>query len=282
MEDNREEQAASEDNKVPKREILVLKGENKFPSKEQLAGSGLTKSLSGSTNERTALSNRWLDCMDKFADEIQNVEVPRDIQDGILKKDITVALIDDGADLYVESLRGKVIGGDSFDRPYPHENGPSPYYNSSTGHGTVMADMIFRVCPMTKLFVYKLETYTSINPTTQKSDQISADSAALVCFVFSLMRCTALANYDPPKAIRAAVDQNVDIISISWTIKETKDNHDGIAALRDAVNLALGKGILFFCSAADAGAIVENEYPWDCDQRRIFRIGAAFADGRSK
>lgn len=178
------EQEINENEKVPKRKILVYRGEENALSSEQLVQTGPSKT-SSSTNERNLQSNRWLDCMDKFADEIQNVKVPF-TDNLILKNDIKVALIDDGADPYVESLRGKINGGESFDRGYPHENGPSPYYTSSKGHGTVMADMICRVCPMAKLYVYKLETHSTTNlaTQTQTNDQISAESAAMVCLIF--------------------------------------------------------------------------------------------------
>lgn len=134
-------------------------------------------------NERNLQSNRWLECMDKFADEIQNIKLPSDIDSAELRRDIKVALIDDGVDPEVESLRGKIKGGESFDRGSTYENGPSPYYSSSKGNGTVMAEMICRVCPMAKLYIYKLETYSSINSPTlfQTAGQISAESATLVC-----------------------------------------------------------------------------------------------------
>jgi hypothetical protein len=176
--------APKEDHKAARRKILVYRSEENVPNSEQLVQSdGPTKTLSN-TNERNLQSNRWLDCMDKFADEIQSIKVPS-TDNVILKNDIKVALIDDGVDPYVESLRGKIRGGETFDRGYPHENGPSPYYTSSRSHGTVMADMICRVCPMAKLYVYKLETHSSINlaTQTQSHDQISAESAALVCLI---------------------------------------------------------------------------------------------------
>lgn len=72
----------------------------------------------------------------------------------------------------------------------------------------------------------------------------------------------------------------MDIISISWTVKETVENRDGVNTFRQAIKDALDAGILLFCAAADTGAIAEVEYPWSFDQRRIFRIGAATADGR--
>ena len=170
------------DAQPPKRKILVYKGEVNTPNSEHLVQSGPSKTANNA-NELNSQSNRWLDTMDKFADEIQNVKIPSNIDNALLKADIKVALIDDGADPYVESLRGKIRGGESFDRGYPYENGPSPYYVSSNHHGTVMADMICRVCPMAKLYVYKLETQPAINTSTQTAtqDQISAESAALVC-----------------------------------------------------------------------------------------------------
>ena len=67
---------------------------------------------------------------------------------------------------------------------------------------------------------------------------------------------------------------------MSWTVRDTEDNREAINSLRDAIKDALHEGILLFCAAADTGAIGETEYPWSYDQNRIFRIGAATADGR--
>ena len=168
------------EDKPAKRKILVYAREVNVPDSERLvqAGAKVNASL---TNERNQQSHRWLDCMDRFADEIQNVDVPP-TDNELLKNDIKVALIDDGVDLYAETLRGKVRGGESFDRGGLRENGPSPFYTSATGHGTVMADMICRVCPVAKLYVYKLETHAAVNPTTgaRTHEQISVESATAV------------------------------------------------------------------------------------------------------
>jgi hypothetical protein len=67
---------------------------------------------------------------------------------------------------------------------------------------------------------------------------------------------------------------------MSWTVKETDYNRKGISELREAIKIALDAGILLFCAAADTGAVTEIEYPWSYDRSRIFRIGAATADGR--
>lgn len=134
------------------------------------------------TNQRNLSAHKWLNCMDKFADEIQNVQVPPSTQKE-LQKEITVALIDDGVNIDIPTVAGKVIGGATFDRGEPDENGPSPYFVSSGGHGTVMADMICRVCPTMKLYVFKLETHLVQDPIAegQTHNQIVAQSAAQVC-----------------------------------------------------------------------------------------------------
>ncbi|KAK0610002.1 hypothetical protein B0T17DRAFT_658553 [Bombardia bombarda] len=238
------------------RKILIYSIQDNVPDSEHLVhANDPAKPLH--TSERGM--HKWLDCMDKFADEIQGVAVP-DTAEELLRKDITIALIDDGVNPETESLRGKVIGGDTFDRGFPHDNGPSPYYVSSRGHGTVMADMICRVFPLAKLYVLKLEAHESPEAIDGHRNEISAQSAAL--------------------AVDAAVDKKVDVISMSWTVKMTNENKEGIASLRSAVLRALDQGILIFCAAGDTGAIIDSEFPYSIDTTRIFRIGAAMADGR--
>lgn len=117
------------DSKVSQRKILVYTDKENDQNSEQLVSGASTKTLAN-TNDRNLQSHRWLECMDNFADEIQNLRVSGDKYSGDLKREIKVALIDDGADPEVQSLRGKIKGGESFDRGNPHENGPSPYYTS--------------------------------------------------------------------------------------------------------------------------------------------------------
>ncbi len=167
---------------VPMRTITVDPVEETIPNGDRNSQLGTrTKSLS-TVNQRNLSSHKWLNCMDKFADEFQNVQVPNTDQEA-LRKEITVALIDDGVNIDIPTIAGKVIGGATFDRGYPDENGPSPYFVSSAGHGTVMADMICRICPMAKLCVFKLETHLSgdILAEGQGHNQIVAKSAAQVC-----------------------------------------------------------------------------------------------------
>ncbi|PYH90812.1 hypothetical protein BO71DRAFT_386856 [Aspergillus ellipticus CBS 707.79] len=245
--------AAVNGDQLRRREPIIV-CEEKDPISKQPTSPAGPGSIPMNADQRRVQPNRWLSCIDRFADEIQNVKVPR-TETEALKSDIKVAIIDDGVDIHIQSLQGKVIGGQSFDQACLDGNGPSPYYSSSGGHGTIMADMVCRVCPNAKVFACKLESHT--NPGSRR--QISAQSAAM--------------------AVMAAVQQKVDIISMSWTLRESENTQAGIDALREAIRAALDANILLFGSASDAGAVTEIEYPCFYD-RRVFRIGAAMADGR--
>jgi hypothetical protein len=205
------------------------------------------------TMGRDLQSHRWLDCMNAFADLIQNVELRTDEPE--LKDPIIVALIDDGVNNCHPALRSKIHGGVSFHRGLG-DNMPVPYYVTSTGHGTVMATMITRICPTAKLQVLKLDTYQSEDGVPQ----ITAKSAA--------------------QAVEAAVARKVHIISMSWTIQETPENGDDIRRLDKALRTAYDNNIIMFCSASDRGAHPDLDYPARFNVKNIFRIGAATADGR--
>ncbi|GLA21359.1 hypothetical protein AnigIFM62618_010666 [Aspergillus niger] len=239
----------------PRNQIVVRKSEIGIIPNKRPKDTASSANVSIDLRKRRIQPNRWLDCVDRFADELQNVKVPPTDMP-MLKEIIKVGVIDDGVDIHIESLQGKVIGGESFDRTYLDGNGTSPYYISGGGHGTMMADMICRVCPTARLYVCKLEMHPDPDGGGR---QISAESAAM--------------------AVMAAVRQKVDIISMSWTIQETEDNQSSITALQDAIRAALDAKILLFGAASDKGAVTEIEYPCFFD-RRIFRIGASTADGR--
>lgn len=78
-----------------------------------------------------------------------------------LKKEVRVALIDDGADFMHKPI-GNILEkkGRSFDigrGGLDHSRGPSPFHGSTTGHGTCMAYTTGRVCPQVKIYVIKLD-----------------------------------------------------------------------------------------------------------------------------
>ncbi|KAI9793750.1 MAG: hypothetical protein M1833_000696 [Piccolia ochrophora] len=195
--------------------------------------------------------HRWLECMDEFADFIQNVEPPRQ-----LYEPITIALIDDGVDINELSLHDKIVGGRSFSQRKGFLNASRPYYVTNGGHGTVMGSLICRVCPRAKLFILKLDEYIS----DQSRRQITASSAA--------------------KAVRAAIERKVHIISMSWTIERTKHNVKDIADLEAAIEAAAKAGILMFCAANDQGISRDESFPSACGgTKHLFKIGAAEASG---
>jgi hypothetical protein len=121
--------------------------------------------------------------MDKFADTIQNVwasvlrpESVRESLPAALQEPVEIALIDDGVDNSHTSLLKKISGGKSHDFGYEKDGQIRPYWVSGGGHGTVMARMISRVCPIAKLYVIRVETHT----TKDLKQHINGPSAASV------------------------------------------------------------------------------------------------------
>ncbi|KAF4633297.1 hypothetical protein G7Y89_g4816 [Cudoniella acicularis] len=201
--------------------------------------------------EKSELSGEMLTCMNEFADFIQNVESPLPLQEPV-----TIALIDDGVDINEQSLHSKIIGGRSFCQRDRFQNLSKPYYVTSGGHGTVMASLICRVCPNAQLFVVKLDNYVG----ESSKRRITAKSAA--------------------KAVRAAVDKNVHIISMSWTIERTAQNAADIQDLEAAIEAAARAGILMSCAANDQGITRDQSFPAACGgTKHLFKIGAAEASG---
>jgi len=186
--------------------------------------------------------------MDDFASLLDKLESLESLE---LEEPITVALIDDGIDMDDTILRPhNIVSGRSFCSHDTEQ--PRPYYLSSGGHGTAMASLICRVCPKVRLYVLKLDEYGS----KPGKRQITAKSAA--------------------KAVRAAIDKGVHIISMSWSIEPTAND---IRELGDAIVLAAKEGILMFCAATDEGAYRDRTYPAASSTKELFKIGAAEASG---
>ena len=123
--------------------------------------------------------------MDEFATFIQNVDLDTSRLNGIEPRPIVVALIDDGLDINEQSVVDKVIGGRSFRN---QNNLNAPYWATSGFHGTVMASLICRVCPMVQLYVLRLDEYSAKE---QGKRQITAKSAEKVRSTpVSIFHCT--------------------------------------------------------------------------------------------
>lgn len=232
--------------------------------KRELGAASVTSKLKEESEQGFAEQD-WLKCMDQFADIIEMLE--RD------KKETTpikVALIDDGVKSSYARLDDSIERGDSWvHQPNPSQrrskHGYSQNYNTSAhGHGTVMAYYICRMCPGVRLYVAKL------NPEPKHGD---GSGRALVSFSIE----------STVEAIKWAVAEKVDIISMSWAIeeKEMDDQTNRMSALRDAIKLAADSNILLFCANPDKGAgYPENKsYPKQLDTSRVFCIGAATQDG---
>jgi hypothetical protein len=128
-------------------------------------------------------SHRWLDSTMEFASEMvpfwnhtvngflewrKNMGTPERVE-----KDVVIALIDDGVDRLDTAFTNQVLDGKSFDF---HDEKLRPPFSSARGHGTVMASMILRICPMAKVYPIRLKMYETPNG----NNTIDANYAAQV------------------------------------------------------------------------------------------------------
>ncbi|KKO96893.1 hypothetical protein THAR02_11002 [Trichoderma harzianum] len=153
------------------------------------------------------------------------------------ESDVVVALINDGVDRLDNTLSGQILEGKSFDY---HDGQVRPPFSSARGHGTVMASMILRICPMAKIYLIRLKTYD---------------------------------------AIEAALAKNATIISMSWTLPKSSAENETKDELHEILEVAVKRKVIMFCSSPDAGKFTELDYPSGPWRSRFFRIGAARADG---
>ncbi|KAF5700339.1 intracellular serine protease [Fusarium mundagurra] len=106
---------------------------------------------------------------------------------------VKIAIIDNGIDASLIRLRGKIAAGMSFYSSNSSTDAMSPYFVPSGKSGTVMAMLICEICPQVSLYIAKVDQHAIRN----------AQSTA--------------------KAIRWAMDCNVDIISVSCIPEDTSD-----------------------------------------------------------
>ncbi|RGP62914.1 intracellular serine protease [Fusarium sporotrichioides] len=206
--------------------------------------------------------DRWLRCVDDFAgamapyweDTVANFLKIRQNSGTAerVESDVVVALIDDGVDKFEIGRPSQVLEGKSFDF---HDERVNPPYLSAQGHGTEMASMILRVCPMAKVYPIRMKTYRSADG----KSTIDAGYAA--------------------RSIQAALDKKATIISMSWTlpIKNEKDHMKN--ELHAVLKKAVENGVLMFCSAPDKGKFTDLDYPSGPWPNSFFRIGAAYSNG---
>ena len=112
----------------------------------------------------------WHTTIDRFLEMNQNMGTAERVE-----KPVTIALIDDGVDKFEIDQPNQILEGKSFDF---HDERVNPPYLSANGHGTTMAQMILRVCPMAKIYPIRLKTFNDPNG----NFTIHADYAARVRF----------------------------------------------------------------------------------------------------
>ncbi|KAK7990197.1 NAD(P)-binding protein [Apiospora arundinis] len=166
---------------------------------------------------------------------------------------VIVALIDDGVSmLELKSTFGDIqMTGKSLSYGQVGYERNFNFGESTNGHGTVMAHMIYQVCPMVKLYVIRMEHRRSENG---MEATIDPDSAA--------------------DAVKAAVEKKVNIISMSWTVSKNCSDR-----LRKHITRAHDANILMFASSCDGGHFRDDTWPVAIHRDWFFRIGAATAEG---
>ncbi|KAI0886865.1 uncharacterized protein GGS22DRAFT_158885 [Annulohypoxylon maeteangense] len=168
-------------------------------------------------------TNKWIHTIESFTGIMANF-MPSEPS---ASNGIQVAVLDDGIDWHFAQEIGCINDRcRSFyaDKSSSDFIGQNSWFSSSTGHGTIMAALIRKICPNATLYIARLDQTQS----EQGVFQPTHDSAA--------------------KAIRWAIEKRVHIISMSWTIP---GEHLG---LENAVKEARAEGILLFGAASDQGA----------------------------
>ncbi|KAG5769161.1 hypothetical protein H9Q72_003504 [Fusarium xylarioides] len=144
---------------------------------------------------------------------------------------IKVAIIDNGADRVRFAYRDMIAKGQSYvNAEVTGSDRLLPWWMVSDPHGTQMASLIGQTNPYCRLYVARVGRGRS---------DIQPEAAT--------------------KAIHWAIENHVDIISMSWTLN--KPNTE----LNRAIKSAHEKGIVVFCSTADEGALSNAEPVGEAD-----------------
>lgn len=146
-----------------------------------------------SITDSTPAKHEWLVCMERFARSIgpfwtemlERSKTALGEEDGkaerlaieAIENDVTVALIDDGVMMVDEYWNGRVLVGKTLDYQEGGEVGQP--YASNRGHGTEMAKLILRVCPMAKIYPIRLKSA----PAQDGKGTIDLQSAAAVSLI---------------------------------------------------------------------------------------------------
>ncbi|KAG4431178.1 hypothetical protein IFR05_013341 [Cadophora sp. M221] len=184
---------------------------------------------------------------DQFADELQNINIPR----ASAIEPITFAVIDDGVGITDRRIVTKMMNGQSFLHRDTFQNRTVPYYVTATGHGTAVAVLVCRTPPRAKILALKLD---------ERSDAQGFRRATLSSVT---------------KAVRVAMEKNVDIIAIAWTVEEALRTKSDIDEFKAAIQDASRQGIIIFCATHDQLLGVNTALAASIRNNDVIIIGAA-------
>lgn len=199
-------------------------------------------------------SSAWHQKMRSFRTYINGC--PYDIENPV-----RIAVLDDGCDFIATRCdvectmtfmpmipREAPLSFHAKDWPKRH---PITPYNSTRGHGNEMIKLIHNLCPKAHFFIARLDSNESGKGPT-------AASAA--------------------RAVDWAVNRQVDIISMSWTINTTNGDD---SELKSALERAKNSSILMFAAGSDEGNnAVPDPYVLPAAAPGVFRIVAADKHGQ--
>ncbi|KAI1775575.1 hypothetical protein F4818DRAFT_382181 [Hypoxylon cercidicola] len=195
--------------------------------------------------------HQWMNNIRDFAAELRT-----ELGVNYTQRKPKVAIIDDGVNPESEFLGSRIAHGWPPDEP---KSNSEPFYASTRGHGTQMAKLICHACPFAQLYVAKLDGWKDPD---LPHPQFTAKDAA--------------------EAVKWAVKENVDVISMSWNIERSRSNEADIDALASQIKIAANHNIIMYCAAQDKGQLGNSEievYPEGSDTTKLKIVGAADPTG---
>ncbi|KAK1833534.1 peptidase S8/S53 domain-containing protein [Podospora conica] len=213
----------------------------------------------GGINKIDPPKHPWFDVILKFQGHFYSKYNKRVSEDPERRGIVKVAVLDDGVDPTYRS-NGMYLhhaGWPEEDSGELDQGQKSPYV-STNQHGSKMAWLVRNVCPFVAIHVAKLSV-TSWEGVRHRT--FSLDHAR--------------------KAVEWATAQKVDIISMSWNLRQvTSDtgNEKAMKALEDALTNAANENILLFGAACDAKHSALSEKWMPCGHPQVFSIGATDKD----
>ncbi|RDH31879.1 peptidase S8/S53 domain-containing protein [Aspergillus welwitschiae] len=142
---------------------------------------------------------------------------------------VKVAITDDGIDPLQANLQENIDGGTSFHHRPGRPDRPIYYWSAPGGYGTEMAKLICRICPKACLCIIHLGEGLG----EKEARQIKPETAI--------------------EAIKWATTAGVHIISMSWSINQSKVSGDLYNDFQNFIRAVYDKGITMFCAASDHG-----------------------------